>query len=132
MAHKKLTLKQDAIVEHYTMNGGNKKKAAISAGFSKKTATVIANRTLNLPHVAAAVEAKKNATAKKFDVSRKHIITKLKSILDDENDKSAARVSAAAELNKMCGFNAPIKSETDITSAGNALTAVVYFPAEEN
>lgn len=37
----KLSLKQDAFVKAYLLNGGNATQAAISAGYSKRTAKVI-------------------------------------------------------------------------------------------
>lgn len=131
-----LTLKQQSFVDYYLdvankTTYSNGAQSAIAAGYSVKTAKEGAAQLLNKAYVQEAIEKKRAHIVKKSDISREFIVEQLKEILTT-GEKESARVSAAAELNKMCGFNAPVKSATDITSGGKQLTAVVYFPVEEN
>jgi phage terminase small subunit len=52
---KKLTRKQQSYVDALVMNGGKREAAAISAGYSPKTARVQAHAMLKIPHVLQAL-----------------------------------------------------------------------------
>lgn len=47
----KLTMKQKLFVDHYLSNGFNATKAAISAGYSEKTATLTGHENLTKPYI---------------------------------------------------------------------------------
>jgi len=56
-ANKKLTDKQTVFVREYLANGFNATKAALAAGYSKKTAWVIGAENLRKPFIAEVIKA---------------------------------------------------------------------------
>lgn len=62
-----LTPKQTRFVAAYLANGMNATQAAISAGYSAKTAEVIGYENLNKPQIAEAIAAKAKAHLDKLD-----------------------------------------------------------------
>lgn len=60
MSEKKLTPKEKLFISEYLSNGFNATQAAISAGYSKRTAGVIGNENLNKPYIKQVIDEKKN------------------------------------------------------------------------
>lgn len=129
----KLTAKQDAFVKAYLLNGGNATQAAISAGYSEKTAKSIGQENLTKPDIKKAIESHQKKTEEVFIMSK---IDKLKvleriinatSVEDGEkgilNPQSA--IAAIKEHNLMQGDNAPVETNNNIkveTSLAERLT----------
>lgn len=92
-------------------------KAAIEAGFAAKSAKVTACKLLKKPHIkaylAAANNKQSNKVLSKLEVERDELIDKLHKLITMAIDaiEIKAAVSAIAELNKMRGNYAPVKSE---------------------
>ena len=78
---KKLTIKQELFICEYCNNGFNATQAAISAGYSKKTAKEMGAENLTKPHIAVEVDKrKKKFLAKAYDqyeVSDERIIREM-------------------------------------------------------
>ncbi len=75
-----LTSKQKAFIEALPVNQWNGTKAAIAAGYSKKSAGVMANRLLNNPKIAKDLEKRMADIAEKTDVDIAEIVAALRQI----------------------------------------------------
>ena len=62
----KLTAKQDAFVKEYLLNGGNATQAAITAGYSKKTANEQGAQNLAKLSIKEAIEKHQKKKDKSF------------------------------------------------------------------
>lgn len=67
---KKLTGKQSKFRDAFLVNGFNAKQAAITAGYSEKTAANIGSENLTKPHIKKAVEAAQKKTGDKMEITR--------------------------------------------------------------
>lgn len=126
----KLTPKQQLFVKNYIANGFNASKAAIDAGYSRKTAVKIGSENLQKPDVKRAIEEEKAKIANKIDITAEWKMSILKDIVVAEYDKPSDRLKAVEILNKMQGHDEPQK--VDVTSNGQSLSAVVYLPDNES
>jgi phage terminase small subunit len=75
---KTLTVKQKAFVRAYKLNGGNATKAAIKAGYSKKTAYSMGQQNLKKLEIKAALAKREVELEKKYEVTEAQIINELK------------------------------------------------------
>lgn len=96
----KLTPKQKAFADNYIENGGNATSAAVSAGYSKKTAYSIGSENLKKPEILEylaerqrEIESAKICTLKEIQEFRSEIIR-------SKIDKSQDRLNAANDLEK--------------------------------
>lgn len=114
---RKLTLKEKRLVDHYVICG-EKKEAAIRAGYSRGGAHVLGCRTLQKPPVQEYLQEKLNKVNQKMDISKEWRLGKLKQIADSfvsqekqilDSKEAKVAVSAIAEINKMEGDYAPTK-----------------------
>ena len=120
----KLTKKQDAFVKEYLLNGGNATKAAVKAGYSEKTANEQGSQNLAKLSVKKAIELHQKEANKTFIWSKEQKLLKLEEIAkatmqaDPEKGmiNATAAIAAIKEHNLMMGDNAPLKSETRITT----------------
>jgi len=71
---KKLTPKQMLFVKEYLVDL-NATQAAIRAGYSEKTATVIAAENLTKPNIAQAIQDGMNERAKRVEVTADYVLT---------------------------------------------------------
>ena len=103
MAKPELTGKQEKFVQNYLINGFNASKAALDAGYSKKTAFRIGQENLQKPAIRAAIEAEKAKSAKKHNITRERIV---KMILDvaENGEHEANRLKALDMLGKHTGI----------------------------
>jgi phage terminase small subunit len=69
----KLTPKQQRFVDEYLIDL-NATQAAIRAGYSAKTANVIACENLSKPNIAAAIEKARQKTANKLEITRERVL----------------------------------------------------------
>jgi phage terminase small subunit len=125
-----LNLQEKLFVNAYLNNGRRGSTAAITAGYSKKAATVQSCKMMQRPNIIAAIEAhdKKIVTTIKKSVKgsaawkRRKLIKiadELSSVLDAKTAK--AIIGAIAELNKMDGhysaekvINANLNIDSDL------------------
>ena len=123
IAKVKLTAKQDAFVKAYLLNNGNATQAAITAGYSKKTANEIGAENLAKPSIKEAIEKHQKKGEESFIWSKKKKLEMLEKIAEkatsDDPEKGminmVAAISALKEHNIMQGDNAPIVSEQTTT-----------------
>jgi hypothetical protein len=122
MTEKKLTMKQDLFVRSYLENNGNATQAAITAGYSKKTAYSIGGENLSKPEIVHEINKLQNKVMKKVEdkvkVTYEWKVQKLKDLIEkcatgegfkDGWINASGLVSALSELNKMHGDYAPEK-----------------------
>jgi phage terminase small subunit len=114
----KLTLKQDKFVKAYLLNGGNATQAAISAGYSKNTASETGYENLSKPQIKESIEKHQRKSNDDYIWSKADKLKKLESLIescskvDDEKGalNAAAAISAIKEHNLMQGDNAPAET----------------------
>ncbi|WP_035350839.1 terminase small subunit [Edaphobacter aggregans] len=80
MTDNKLTPKQDRFVAEYIANGMNATRAAISAGYSAKTANEQGSRLLANVSVAAVVDAKKAKILGKLEITAEKVLQEIAKI----------------------------------------------------
>lgn len=115
----KLTTKQDKFVKAYLLNGGNATQAAITAGYSKKTAQVIGAENLLKPIIKAEIYKHQKKSDENYIWSKADKLKRLESLIvkcsRDDAEKGAvnasAAISAIKEHNLMQGDNAPLAAE---------------------
>ena len=118
-----LTVKQDKFVKAYLLNNGNATQAAITAGYSKKTANEIGAENLAKPSIKEAIEKHQKKGEESFIWSKKKKLEMLEKIAEkatsDDPEKGminmVAAISALKEHNIMQGDNAPIVSAQTTT-----------------
>ncbi len=104
--------KQQAFVEAYCCNGFNATQAAITAGYSEKTAESQASRLLTNVKVKAAVDALKAKASKKALVTADDLVRLLYNEAQGlgEDTTSSARTAAIKVLTDFTGgFDANVK-----------------------
>lgn len=113
-----MTLKQQLFAKNYLANGYNAAQAALDAGYSKDSLTQMASENLAKPvvkeYIAKIVEKKTHA----LDITFEWKLLALKNVAEislephgkDDKIYPSAAVSAIAELNKMQGDHAPVKT----------------------
>lgn len=79
---KKLTPQQDKFCREYVLNGYKQKDAAISAGYSPKTASVQASRLLTNVNILSRVHAIQIEELKKLSVTPESVIMRYLEIYD--------------------------------------------------
>jgi len=110
----KLSPKQIAFCDAYLANGFNGTQAAITAGYSPKTANEQASRLLANVNIQKYIKSKQEPLAEKFKVTREYLVEKLNNvILDDVKD--SVYIKAIEVLAKMTGLNEPEKIELKTT-----------------
>jgi phage terminase small subunit len=72
-----LTNKQEAFVDHYIASGFNGTKAAKDAGYSEKSAAVIATENLRKPNVAHSIAERKKQAAESAGFTPEYIFNRL-------------------------------------------------------
>lgn len=77
----KLTKKQELFVKEYLIDL-NATQAAIRAGYSKKTATIIGHENLSKPNIAAAIKKAMDERIEKLDTSAEQVIKDLAMLRD--------------------------------------------------
>lgn len=114
MEKRKLTRKQELFIEYYLANGFNGSAAAVSAGYSEKTAKEIASELLTKPNIKEIIEAKLKEKVSGPEFSKEALISHLNDILiaNKDNPKGVYASLKAIEIyNKMVGNNAPEKTQ---------------------
>ncbi len=132
-----LTDRQARFIDEYLANGGNGAQAAISAGYSAKAARVTASRMLTNANVVSKISEAQAEIKDRLGVTAEWKRARLRQIIDactQTVDVSTgvvsmiepkAAISAIAELNRMDGDLATIKTDTRLTGELGTRTTVV-------
>lgn len=101
----KLTDKQRSFIEHYCSNGFNATQAAISAGYSEKTACKIASENLSKPDIQSGIQEFMGKATKKALLTTEDVVRGLmkEAEYDGEGASPSARVSAWRALTDYTG-----------------------------
>lgn len=97
-----LTPKQALFVVEFTRNGFNGTQAAIKAGYSAKSASVISAENLNKPHVKHEIEKRLKAQANRLLIDGNAVLSELYRIAlsgDKDTDRIRACETLAKHLN---------------------------------
>ena len=136
-----LTIKQELFVAAYCSNGYNGTKAAIYAGYSEKSASVIASENLGKPEIVEAIDAHKLMMSKRCGITLQSLIDELEearvAALNAETVQSSAAVAATQAKAKLTGMDKlvidNISSDGSMTPKGVnvTITAADVRAAEE-
>lgn len=119
----KISEKQSAFIDHYLANGFNATRAAISAGYSAKTAQEQSSVLLSKPIIKSEIERRKKPIANKLNISRENLVLELMDIKakcleeDPASGKFAQYNNALKALEmvaRMLGLNEPDKLEVNL------------------
>lgn len=72
-----MTPKQTRFVDEYLANGSSATKAAISAGYSEKTAASIGEENLRKPEISAAIEARADKIMERLEVTSDIVVQEI-------------------------------------------------------
>ncbi len=107
----KLTAKQAAFVSAYCSNGSNATQAAITAGYSKKTAKVTGCENLTKPNVARSIKEHTDKTSKRNEITVDSLIKELEEArviaLGLANPQTSAAINATMGKAKLTGLDQP-------------------------
>lgn len=121
MAKETLTAKQKRFCEEY-IRDWNGTRAAIAAGYSKATARQIATTTLSKVYIQDYIEEIQKDFRKQANISFLSQVERIEELLNDDENTTREKMDAIKELNKMFGFYATEKKQTDLTSNGEKIT----------
>lgn len=118
----KMTPKQKAFVRAYKTNGGNGTQAAISAGYSEKTAEVIATENLRKPIIKQALEEEEKKIQQRYEYTLDDMVRELDDVkmkADSENNRQV-QIRAIELKGKAFGLFVE-KQETTVKGIETAL-----------
>ena len=121
---QELTTKQQRFVEEYVIDF-NASRAAISAGYSEKTARSISSELLTKPDIRRAVKTHLEQLSTDSYVSREVILTGLlkEAMGRGENSTATSRVASWGHLAKLCGLYTDTKPQTTVDDIIRDITA---------
>ena len=111
-----LNQKQRAFALAYIKNGGNGLKAAVKAGYSKKTARSQASTLLTHPNIKAFIDKRNQKQVEKFDISQEKMTERYLKIHETcvsigDNSNS---IKSLDSIRDMVGLKAKDKKEIDL------------------
>ncbi len=114
---RELNPKQLKFVQLY-LETGNATKSLIEAGYKTKNAKKVASRLLLNPKVISTVDKSRLKVEKKIEVNFEWVLSKLKQVAEAgiNTNELDATTRALAEVNKMLGNYAPVKTENTNTN----------------
>jgi phage terminase small subunit len=115
-----LTAKQKAFIEELPKNQWNGTKACIAAGYSAKSAGVMAHRLLKNPAIAGQLERRTAEIAEKTDVEVAEIIAALRKIAFGGKKATNSEILRALEL---LGKTKAMFTDRQITDVGKMTLA---------
>ncbi len=123
MTSDKLTHKQRAFVQEYLVDL-NATQAAIRAGYSPKTANVIACETLTKPYVAEAIQQALDKRAERTEVSQDWVLQQLVDTQDAAyaDKQFSASIRALELIGKHLGMFKDVKGDDNARKTLEALT----------
>lgn len=110
---KKLTDKERIFCHEYIIDW-NGSRSAIAAGYSETSARQLAHDTLTKHYIKQYINFIKDDIEKECNISKIKQVKALQEIIEDALTSKRDKMTAIAELNKMIGYNAPIKQDIDI------------------
>lgn len=119
---KKLTDKQRRFVEEYCSNGFNATRAAISAGYSEKTAKDMGCENLAKPNIQEGIQAFMSKATKKALITTEDIVKRLveESEYMGEGSSHSARIAALKTLTDYTGgFDANVRKNEHTSPDGS-------------
>lgn len=120
-----ITPKQQAFIHAYIANGGNGTQAAITAGYSPRSAGVQAHELLRMEKIQKRLQPKRDEEKERLGLDSDWIVSRLMKEANDENVSDAARIRALELLGKVEGIFAPDKKEiTANVSNGDFLASL--------
>ena len=120
----KLTDKQRSFIEHYCSNGFNATQAAISAGYSKNTASQTGSENLGKPEIQSAVQEFMSKATKKALVTTSDIVERLwaEANMFEEGGSQSGRIAALKTLTDFTGGFDANKQKHDLTSSDGSMS----------
>lgn len=112
---KKLTEKERIFCHEYIIDWNGARSARV-AGYSEDTARQIANINLTKLYIQQYISFIKDDIEKECNISKIKQVKALQEIIDDKDASRRDKIKAIAELNKMIGYNAPIKQDIDLNT----------------
>lgn len=100
---KGVTAKQRAFVREYAIDP-NATKAALRAGYSKRSARSSGGANMKNPAIRAMLAAREAKASAKCEVTLEWMLSQLMGIVEDKDAKNADRVAAIRELGKLTGL----------------------------
>lgn len=113
------TQMQQSFAAHYVANGGNGAKAARDAGYSPKSARVIAHKLVNNPTIQDLIQRERGKLRYRSGTVG---LTALTTIAEDAKAPQAARVAAARALLEHAGLLGPGREAGAPADAGENVT----------
>lgn len=97
MADKKMTAKQKRFCDEYLIDL-NATQAAIRAGYSKKTATVIGNENLRKPYIKEYIDERMNQKEKDLIADQDEVLRYLTSVLRGESQSEVVVIESTGDF----------------------------------
>jgi len=102
-----LTVLQTQFIDNYLANGGNGKRACISAGYAEKSASVQASKLLKLPHIQQALL---KGTAESIGIASAKAVQKLVNLSGDARSEYV-QLEASKDILDRAGFKPPERQQ---------------------
>ncbi len=123
---KKLTVKQKKFADKY-IETGNARQSAISAGYSERTASVIASENLTKPNILAYID--KQLKGHEFDVEirQRQALNYALRVLHEEETEDVSHVVKTGDVEEVevIRLKPKIKDRTDAAKFITSITSVV-------
>ena len=120
----KLTDKQRSFIEHYCSNGFNATQAAISAGYSEKTAQQQSSENLSKLVIQEHIQEFMSKATKKALVTTSDIVERLwaEANMFEEGGSQSGRIAALKTLTDFTGGFDANKQKHDLTSSDGSMS----------
>ena len=127
---ERLTPRQAQFVREY-VTSSNAAEAARRAGYSERTAKVIACELLTNPDLQEAVQALQAENAAQWDITRKDVIAGVLEAIGmaRAQGEPMAMIAGYRELARMMGFNAPEAHRVEVTTPAAASAMLAKLAA---
>lgn len=120
VAEKKLTAKQQRFCDEYLIDL-NAKQAAIRAGYSEKTAAVIASENLNKPNIKEYIEKRMKEKEKNLIADQDEVLQYLTSVLRGESESEEIVIESIGDFMSEARTMKKAPSEKDRLKAAELL-----------
>jgi len=117
-ADKQLTPKQAAFCREYMIDL-NATQAAIRAGYSEKTATIIGFENLTKPNIAERIAKASEKMCKKSEINAEYVLNGIKAIADDTKARDTDKLKAYELIGKHLAL---FTDKIDHTTKGDKIT----------
>lgn len=123
-----LNEQQEKFCLEFRRHNGNKKEAAIAAGYSKKSASALASQLLKLPKVQKRIQELAKDAERKTIISIIERQQVLSEIARDPNKEDRDRIRAIDILNKMDGnYLIKLDVNVNVSFAANILAVMANY-----